>query len=198
MRTARGSTVAAGAAVLLFVFAGVASANRLSFSSQTFRTTFTGISWSGGFGSVSCFLTLEGSLHARSFTKTVNALIGYITRASIGLCGSGSATVLTATLPWHLRYESFSGTLPIIDGIFTSIIGEAFQIREPFGITCLYRTSTFAPGRATWEREESGTLTKTLLGGTIETSCGVNTTVTGISSTPTVVGATTRITVVLI
>jgi len=50
-----------------------------------------------GFAGAKCNLTLEGSVHSATLTKTVGLLIGYITRASIGPCPTGSATLLTAT-----------------------------------------------------------------------------------------------------
>src|SRR5438270_3751470 len=103
-----------GATVLLGALVGTASAARLSNSSTTFRATWTSAEFSGGFGTPRCSLTLEGSLHSATIVKTRGSLVGYITRASVGPCVNGSATVLTATLPWHVQYDSFTGTLPSI------------------------------------------------------------------------------------
>ncbi len=188
-----------GATVLLGALVTTASANRLSQSSSTLRATWTAAEFSGGFGTVRCSLTLEGSVHTRTITKTSGLLIGYITRASVGPCASGSATVLTASLPWHVRYNSFSGTLPSISSITTNVVGSAFQIKEPtFGITCLATSTATEPSTGTYTRESGGTLTSVGLGGTIETSCGIRGTLGGASSIPTALGATTRITLTLI
>lgn len=190
---------AAGAAVTLFVFVGVASGNRLSVSSSTMRATWTSAELSGGFGTVSCAFTLEGSMHTRTTTKTAGALVGYVTRASVGPCRTGSATVLTATLPWHVRYSSFAGTLPNIVSITENITDSAWQIKEPvFGVTCLFAASETEPNTVSLSREAGGALTSARLGGTIESNCGLRGTAGGTSGTPTVLGSTTRITVTLI
>ncbi len=190
---------ASGATIVLAALVSGASANRLSQSSSTLRATWTSAEFGGGFGTVRCSLTIESSLHSRTFTKTAGALAGYVTRASVGPCASGSATILAATLPWHLRYASFTGTLPSISSITMNVIGVAFQIREPtFGITCLATSTTTEPAGGALNRESGGAATSVSLGGTIETSCGIRGTLSGTSGAPTVAGATTRITLTLI
>ncbi len=187
------------AAVALGALVGTASANRLSFSSSTLRGTWASTEFAGGFGTVRCSMTIEGSLHSRSIVKTAGALIGYITRASIGPCATGSATVLTATLPWHIRYSSFSGTLPNISRITANVIGMGLQIREPtLGITCLATSTAAEPVIIIIVREAGGIIVIIVWGGEIETSCGLKGTLGGSSNAPTVLGATTRITVTLI
>lgn len=134
------------ATVVLGALVGTASANRLSVSTSAFRDTWTSAEFSGGFGTIRCSLTLEGSLHSATFTKTAGALVGFITRASVGPCASGSATILAASLPWHVQYESFAGVLPEIETTTTNVIGAAFQLEEPvFGITCLATSTTSNP-----------------------------------------------------
>lgn len=93
-----------------------ASASRLSVTSELFRVTYSEMSFTTEEGSSStrCPVTLEGSFHSKTMTKTSALLVGYITRASAGTCTSGSITWLGETLPWHVRYESFRGTLPAI------------------------------------------------------------------------------------
>jgi hypothetical protein len=188
----------AGATVLLGALVSTASATRLSQSSQTTRATFSVVRFAGGFGTTECALTLEGSLHSRTIAKVEGALIGFITRATLGACSRGSATVLTASLPWHVRYTSFSGTLPAITRLNTSVTGAQFQIREPvFGVTCL------ASGGATNGNYTRNTATGVLTGVEISgvnlpTNCGINGTLSGNSTALTVLGAATAITVTLI
>jgi hypothetical protein len=192
MRTyAHARMLALLAALALAVAAAEASAESLSVSSQTFRATWAAVTFSGAFSSSTCPVTLEGSFHARSMLKTANSLIGYVTRAATSRCSSGSATILTASLPWHVRYTSFSGTLPNITALNLSVAGAGINVREPvFGVECLLSggVMTFA-----MNREAGGNLTSVGVGGTIPTSCGSNASVSGSSNTLTVQGAATRI-----
>jgi len=184
------------ATALLGALTATASAARLSSSSQTIRTTFASMTFTGGFGTTTCALTLEGSFHARTITKTAGVLAGFITRAALGACATGSATVLAATLPWHTRYASFSGTLPNITAINATISGAGWQIREAvFGVTCLAGGGILS---AAFNREAGGGITSIAAGGRMPTSCGAEGTLSGTSNSTTVLGAATRITVTLI
>lgn len=181
MRKIKLSLAAVSAVVALFALVGVASANDLSVSSQSMRATWTRAEFIGGFGTVVCAFTVEGSMHTATTTKTAGALVGFVTRASVGPCPSGSATVLTATLPWHVQYASFTGTLPTIASVTEDIFG-AWSIREPtFGITCLVRPTASSPNTATFNLN-AGSVTSVTLGGSIP--CGSFTgTVGGTSAT---------------
>jgi len=172
-----------GATVLLGALVSSASAARLSSSSQTFRATWTSAEFIGGFTAARCNLTLEGSLHNATIAKTVGSLIGYITRASVGPCPAGSATVLTATLPWHVQYKAFTGTLPSITGIVTNVIGAAWRIREGgLSINCLTTSRATEPATGTYNIAAGGSVTSVTLGGT--TNCeGINGSLRGTSST---------------
>ena len=184
------------AIIILSALVGTSAAGRLSFSSQTFRAGFVSWKFNGGFGTTDCALTLEGSLHSRTIAKVAGSLIGYITRAGIGICIGGSATILTASLPWHVRYRSFTGTLPNISAVLVNMFGVTFQIREPtFGITCLASGGTM---NMTYNREAGGNLTTAVLGGTSPTNCGIEGTISGTSNSLTVLGGTARMTVTLI
>jgi hypothetical protein len=125
-----------GATVLLGALVSSASAGRLSNSSTTLRATWARMDFTGGFGTVECEVTLEGSLHSRTIAKVARALIGNITAASVSSpCRRGGATILRETLPWHVTYNSFAGTLPNITNILTDVVGASFRIREPtFGV----------------------------------------------------------------
>lgn len=182
MRTIKLSFAAASAVVVLFALVGVASANQLSVSSQTARITWARAELAGSWGTAHCRFTIEGSLHTTTTTKTAGALIGYVTSASVGPCESGSATVLTATLPWHVQYGSYTGLLPTISSLIVNIIGSQWSIREPFGLTCLFTSTAAAPNTATFNLT-SASVTSVNLGGSIESNCGLRGTARGTSST---------------
>ena len=134
------------ATLLLSAAVATASANRLSTSSQNFRAVWTPLTFAPG--PVECNVTLEGSYHSATITKTVGALIGYVTRASVDnrSCTGGHATVLTETLPWHIRYRGYTGTLPNISGVVTGMVGSAFRVEiNFFGASCLVRTTAEHP-----------------------------------------------------
>lgn len=190
--------VAVVAATLLGSLVTAASAGRLSSSSQTFRAPFSLGRITVGFGTTVCDFTLEGSFHSRTLVKTPSNLIGSVTRAPLGRCEVGSATVLTASLPWNIRYVSFAGALPNISAIATEIVGAAIRIREPiFGTLCLGTSETSEPLTANFVREGSGELRFIMLGGTFETECG-GARVNAQSTNVTVLNSATRITVTLI
>ena len=167
---------------LLALGASAAAAAFFELSDSSWRTTWSQIEVLGGVSAVRCALTLEGSFHSRTIEKIRGLLVGYVTSASIGSCSAGSATVLTATLPWHLRYREFEGTLPTITGVSLDLVGASFQGREPtFGVTCLFRTTSEAPltmRAITGEPDEEGifpiTGVRSVETTTIPSSCGVN------------------------
>src|SRR6476659_5905806 len=126
-----------------------ASASGRSFSvdNQQLRAAFRELALKeGGGASLNCRVTLEGSLHARTIAKVLGSLIGYITRATLGQCVTGTATMLTSTLPWHVRYSGFEGRLPEITSVIYHVIGLALKDRLSNGLTCLFSTETNEPG----------------------------------------------------
>lgn len=155
-------------AVIVAVFPAIAFGRSFEVSSQTVRANFTSIEFNGLAGNATCSLTLEGSFHARTIAKTSSALIGYINRARLGACSSGAATVLSATLPWHTRYASFTGTLPNITRLATTVIGAAWAIREFGGITCLLRSTSSNPMRVEYGIT-GGAMLNASIGGSIPT-----------------------------
>ncbi len=141
-------TLAALTAILTMILGvNTASANRLSLSHLTNRAIFNPIEFRGGIGASRCRLTLEQSFHSATITKTVGALIGYVTGATFHRpCEAGEYTVLTETLPWHLQYGGFTGTLPQLRGLILNMIGLAFRVNESvFGISCLARSTQERP-----------------------------------------------------
>src|SRR5215213_7620345 len=159
MRT-RSKLILAGltAAILLSFAVGSASANRLSISTRNVRVVWSNLQLEGGGSRIICPVTLEGSFHSSTITKTAGLLIGHISRASVigstPPCTGGHATVLRETLPWHVTYESFAGTLPRPSRINIQLIGASFQVDQP--TTCLARTTTTSPAKGSVEVEANG------------------------------------------
>jgi hypothetical protein len=116
------------------------------------------MNFTGTFGvTVSCPVTLEGTLHSRTISKISGLLIGYITRAIAGeaSCTGGTARALAETLPWHVQYLSFAGTLPNITSFSAGVIRASFQVSASvLGsiVTCLYITSQTEPNIGTYNR----------------------------------------------
>jgi hypothetical protein len=189
----------AGATVLLGAPTASSSARSLSTSSQTLRATFRELTFRGAFGNASCAVTVEGSFHARTMAKVVNSLTGLITRAELGTCTAGSVTVLRETLPWHIRYDSFTGILPNITSVRARVVGVQARVREAL-LTCLLTSTEEAPVTVTFLREvASRSITTAFVGGTgIETTCARVGAFESDAGPVTVLGSATRITVTLI
>jgi hypothetical protein len=158
------------ATALFGALVGTASAGRFNATEQRITATFSRVEFTGGFATARCELTLAASIHSRTLPKVLETLIGYVTGASVGGCERGSATVLTGTLPWHMRYTGFTGTLPTISAISSKVIVAAFRIREPAGFECLFTTLPERPMTFTWNLT-SGIVSTIRLGGTIP--CGI-------------------------
>jgi hypothetical protein len=143
----------AGATVLLGALVSSASAREFSLSNQSMRAAFSSVETTIGSSSARCQLTLEGSLHSRTFRKVTGSLVGYITSAIVGPCNTGTtATILRETLPWHVRYSGFLGTLPGITSIITHVVGAGLRMRVFEAIQCLFRTTAAEPGIMTFHR----------------------------------------------
>lgn len=199
MKTCKLLLAAIAATLLLGALATSASARSLSSSSQTLRETFSVVEFRGSGGTTTrCPITLESSFHSRTFAKTANSLVGYVTRATLGVC---TATVLAATLPWHIQYTAFTGVLPRITGMRTRIVGFSLQTAEPLLSPCLIASTTAEPLIDAYSRETATeTLTTSQVAGSIRMR-GCLEGSTNISSTlgaVTVAGAATRVTLRLI
>lgn len=176
-------TLAVGftAALMLALAVSAASARNLSSSSQTFRVVWNPLTFASEAGTpeIRCRVTLEGSFHSRSIAKVARALIGSITRAIVGRpCERNTAwafngtetnetlgnTTLPTSLPWHLTYENFSGTLPNITRIGLLLDRARFLLRATilgFPVLCTYTLNAAAGRNAAGiaEREVGGALT---------------------------------------
>jgi hypothetical protein len=156
---------------LLALTAGFASANRLSVDDRTFRFNWTALRFTGPTGSLTCPVTLASSFHSNTIVKTAGLLIGYITAARVEdpRCAGGRFTMLTATLPWHVRYASFTGALPRIATATLTFIGVAFRFSiggaEPF---CLVGTTAAEPARGIISLNAAGQATSIAWEGSID------------------------------
>jgi hypothetical protein len=206
-RGIRSALAACATTLVLGIVVASAYANKIEFSSLTFRVTIPAETPMPG--EVYCPFTLEGTFHSRALSKVSGSLIGYVTRAPLDErnCRGGRSRFLTETLPWHIRYESFSGILPAIETIRGQIIGLA-ALAAPenlFGESCLYVTSATSPGDFILTREGGGTVTQFRWDESLRIPkhsggplCSSTAFFRGTSNSVTVLGAATRITVRLI
>ncbi|HEX4806912.1 MAG TPA: hypothetical protein VFU94_13520 [Conexibacter sp.] len=135
------------ASLMLAAAVGSASANNLSMSNQNQRIVWSALNFIAGTSTVTCAVTLEGSFHERTTAKVIGRLLGYITRATVGTCVRGSATVLNETLPWHIQYAGFTGRLPTITSVLLNMIGASFAVQPEGSLRCLARTEANHPSK---------------------------------------------------
>lgn len=217
------------AAAVLSTAVGTAAARRFEFSEQHIRAIWgeaepAGFIDAGGTYNIRCQLSLEGSFHSKTISKVSSQLIGYITQAQAPLtCAEGEIAILNGiernhnnvvvenTLPWHVRYDSFTGTLPNIVGIRIQIVGASILYWKilPVASTCLYRSEAARPLNAILEVGAGGVITAmrweetfsiplALRLGGLEVFCPAGAKVTKKSTSFTVQGGTARITVRLV
>jgi len=156
------------------VFVSLAPASRLSLSETAFRVLFRELVFDS-MTPVACPVTLEGSFHSSSIAKISGALVGYVTRASVNgaACTGGTTSFETATLPWHVTYESFEGVLPRITRIRRRLINWSWrEVKVVFGVrvTCSYRSSAAEPVIWTLTLESGGAVLHSEYSGTIRSS----------------------------
>ncbi len=197
------------AVAVLAIGVASASANRLEFSTNAIRWVWSSVKLSEFNNEAHCPVTMEGSLHSRTVVKTPGALIGYITRAAKGVCTQEIAWLLTAadtgveTLPWHLRYSSFSGTLPVITRVRLAIVGMKYRQLSFAGAMCLYGSTEAGPAFVDLGREAGGAVTSAVFDETqgIPSEGGITCERLGFlagNGTMSVLGATTRVRITLI
>lgn len=105
--------VGLAAVLVLALGVGSASAARGFAISEALNITATARAMSFGPAEspIVCEVVRRISLH-RSVTKTAGNLLGFVTEATARNCRGGLVRMLSETLPWHIVYLSFSGTLP--------------------------------------------------------------------------------------
>jgi hypothetical protein len=195
------------AALTLGALLSTAYARRITVSNQNFRATWTTLRFLGGvFGNIECPVTIEGSFHSRTISKVLEALVGYVSRAVVAetRCAGGSARVLAETLPWHIRYNGFSGTLPNITQIHLRIVGAGFLVQIG-GTRCRYKSTETSPMRGWVNREAGGIATSIRVDETAAIPkssgsfvCPGTGRLEGTTNSLTLQGSTTRITVTLV
>ncbi len=160
-RSRRRALFASVVALVLFALTATSGARTFQLSETTFRDTFRSLEFIGGSGTINCPVTLEGSFHSSSISKVSESLIGHITRASVsgGSCTGGAVTVLAETLPWHVRYAGFEGTLPEIRKLLLRAIGMSFRVQPTGSLACLLRSEAAHPATLTYERATHGEIT---------------------------------------
>lgn len=145
------------AALVMSVSINIAQARQFTTTGQNTRGIWTPLEFTalGGFIRIRCNATLRGSFHYRTFSKT-RSLVGYITSAVVTRpCTGGEVWILNGvetlpngsrpnSLPWHISYDSFTGTLPRIRGIRLAAIGAGYLIIA-LGNQCLYTTTAASP-----------------------------------------------------
>jgi hypothetical protein len=207
MRTRSKLWLTAVMATALFATAvGNASARNLSLSNQNIRAVFNPLVFAPaeGGGRLSCAVTLEGSFHTRTFTKTVNSLVGYITRVNVqetlcageGSLAGASARADSETLPWHVRYAGFTGTLPNIARVILNLTSNFTLFNVRFLGECRYGGTArgfFVPASNELEADRATVIPRT--GGNV--FCPGGGTFEG-RTRVTLLGTTTPVTVTLI
>jgi hypothetical protein len=148
------------ATAVLAVGTQAATATRLEIPNTTsFRFSWMQLTFTVAGRVVNCEVRLSGSFHERTIAKTMGALHGAVTEATtINLCSGGEARALRETLPWHLRYASYVGTLPRISRLIVQIIGMSFRIQPREMIACLFRSTTIEPANFFIEISEESTM----------------------------------------
>lgn len=151
------------ATLILAAAVGTASASHLSTSHAGMSIIWTSLHFNSSAGTtISCPVTLEGTLHSTTFAKTRGSLIGFITRATVARpCTGGTAwanngsernevlgTTLGNSLPWHITYEGFTGTLPNITEVHLLLTRVRFLLRATIlgiSLLCSYTNTIERP-----------------------------------------------------
>jgi hypothetical protein len=161
-------------AIALAAAVNTAAARRFEVSEQRFLVLFRELTFTGSGGvinpTVICPVNIEGSFHSRTISKVSGQLIGYITEAIVhhrcieneawALNGTEVAQGATVpnTLPWHILYLGFRGTLPRIVEIEVTIDNGKFIV-EAAGVLCLYAATTGHPMEGQIHLNETGRVT---------------------------------------
>lgn len=157
--SARSLTVVVVSAVALAVAAGVTSARSLGLDETSFRLVWANLTADLAGVDVECEVTLTGSFHGTTFAKTAGLLVGSVTNAIINEdgCVGGRADPLEETLPWHVRYAGFAGTLPGISSITVSVVG--MRVFYDKTADCLVMTTAGEPFSGIMNLNGSGVVT---------------------------------------
>lgn len=151
------------AASALLTTAGATWARRLELSNQGFRLVWRELVFAepSNVMNISCPVTMEGSFHSKTISKACGALVGYVTRVIKGACEpNGNLRLLSETVPWHVQYNSFAGTLPNIASLRLMVVGLSFlRLLEVLQVNCLWTSTQSRPWPLIATREGSGGIT---------------------------------------
>jgi len=149
------------ATAMMALAVGSAAARQLEVNEERYRITWRTLEFKESFFGIAvrCPVTLEGSFHSRTVTKSLGTLIGYVTRAIVkeNSCQNGRGIAATETLPWHVTYEGFTGRLPEITGVIVLLQNVTFRLSEiPFHANCTSRVENIKGTIETGVREAGG------------------------------------------
>jgi hypothetical protein len=179
-----GLTTALLVGLCLAAITAAATARRFTVSEIRFTASWAGVE-KLDFGSpegfsVACPVYVVGEFHSRTFAKVSGLLIGAI---SFAIKPAGEPCVrregerwgemwilngieemerriLPETLTWHIRYDSFTGSLPRITSVRIQIVDASFLVQGTFGLLCLYKSTDARPLFARFELTANGTIEK--------------------------------------
>lgn len=138
LRSIKLAMLAAVALVALAAGSGTAAAGEFQFSPGG---TITGaslgaVTFSGSGITITCNLTIRGTVTSARVPKVSGTSYGEITSVSVGRCSGGTASVLG--LPWPVVYNSILGTLPeAVTGVSLTLQRTGF-LMNAIGLECLY------------------------------------------------------------
>ncbi len=135
---ARAALAALAAAASLAAFASTASANDLLGNEVEMYFDWEELTFEAGGFEVTCPVTFLNDLHSLFIEKTYGLLVGFVDHAQVAAaeCAGGGLTFQAGTLPWHLTYKSFTGTLPTPTQVTFLLRRMGFTVSSG-GITCL-------------------------------------------------------------
>lgn len=137
-RRVRLAMVVAIAIVAFAAAAGTAAAGEFQFSPGGAITgaSLGAVTFSSNGITITCNLTLRGTVTSARVPKVAGTSYGEITSVSIGRCSGGTASVLG--LPWPVVYNSILGTLPEgVTGVSLTVQRTGFLLNT-IGLECLY------------------------------------------------------------
>lgn len=103
-------------------------------------------------GEIACDATLLGRFHSTTIVKTANLLIARLPLADTReeRC-IGGPLVFSASTPWVVSYEGYTGMLPSLGNIRVLVLGLEADIYEEGGVACTMRTTSIEPLHLTLE-----------------------------------------------
>lgn len=132
------ATAAAIAVVAFAAVSGTAAAGEFQFSPGGAITgaSLGPVTFSGSGITITCNLTLRGTVTSARVPKVAGTSYGEITSVSVGRCTGGTASVLN--LPWPVVYNSILGSLPEgVTGVSLTVQRAGFKLNS-LGLECLY------------------------------------------------------------